>query len=230
LKRLELIDIPLWQDASSRSLSSGGITIQALWSLLRSCSGITHLSLSGCFDNWEDVATSEREDIGVFLGGNQSLSSLSHCIEIMGKRHGKDDDAGVHNLLPCLDFYNVFEEITDGRSLIPAINSMLPDLRVLDVSHCGWVTPEMVVRLLLNGWKRCLASTPDVGQWGEAAEKRVGNRKSATLEYPTLRHISIRGCTGLISGTSQPSWMEEWRRTGLFDGIDISIDRHIRLK
>ena len=50
LTRLELIDIPL-HDASSSS-SSGGISIDALRNVLKSCSGITHLSLSGCFSNW----------------------------------------------------------------------------------------------------------------------------------------------------------------------------------
>jgi hypothetical protein len=234
LKRLELIDVPLWHDipTSPSSSSSGGITVQALWTLLRSCSGITHLSLSGCFVNWEDAAMRDIEDIGVLLGGNQSVSSLSNCIDILGKRHGSDVDIGEF-LLPYLDFHQIFEESTDERNVIPALNSMLPDLTVLDVSHCGWVAPEMIIRLILNGWNRCFASNADGGENQHecevAANNIEGSRKSANI-FPTLRNINIRGCTRLISGyPSQTSWMDEWRRLGLFDGIEISTDRQSRM-
>lgn len=233
LKRLELIDIPLMHDMSTSPSpsSSGGITVQALWTLLRSCSSVTHLSLSGCFGNWEEAAMCDIEGIDVFLGGNQSISSLSRCIDILGKRHGNDVDVGEF-LLPYLDFHQIFEESTDERNVIPALNSSLPDLTVLDVSHCGWVAPEMIIRLILNGWNRCFASNADGGEnqheCDEEAANFEGNRKSANI-YPTLRHINIRGCTRLLSGyPSQTSWMDEWRRFGLFDGIEISTDRQIR--
>jgi hypothetical protein len=228
LKRLELIDVPLLHDmstsTSASSSCSGGITVQGLWTLLRSCSGITHLSLSGCFSNWEDAAIRDIEDIGLLLGGNQSVSSLSNCIDILGKRqrHGSSVCEGEH-LLPYLDFHHIFDECSDERNDIPALSSMLPDLRVLDVSHCVWVDPEMIIRLVLNGWKRCFSSVGGVeyqNECKEAAETSDDNRTSANI-YPTLRHINIRGCTRLLSGYT-------WRRFGLFDGIDISTERQKR--
>ncbi len=229
LKRLELIDVPLMQDMSTSKCPGGGITIQALWTLLRSCSGITHLSLSGCFGNWEDADMSVVDDLSVFLGGNQSASSFSQCIDKLGKRRGNNTDVGENVILPYLDFHNTFEESADEKNSIPAINSILPDLSVLDVSHCGWVTPEMIIRLSLNSWKKCFASVSGGGKnqcdWGEAAENMDVGRV-----YPAVRHVNIRGCTRLLSGsTSQLPSMEEWRRYGLFEGIEISTDRQVRM-
>ena len=233
LKRLELIDVPLMQDLPTSMCSGGGITVQALWTLLRSCSGITHLSLSGCFGNWEDADMSVVDDLSVFLGGNQSVSSFSDCIDKLGKRLGNNTDVGENIILPYLNFHHTFEESTDERNSIPAINSVLPDLTVLDVSHCGWVTPDMIIRLSLNSWKKCFDSVSDGGKnqcgWEGAAENMDVGRKSAHV-YPTVRHVNIRGCTRLLSGsTSQPSSMEEWRRYGLFEGIEISTDRQVRM-
>ena len=58
----------------------------------------------------------------------------------------------------------------------------------------------------------------------------TSNRKDCEAKINTsLRYLNIRGCIGLLqSSSSLPSWMEEWRGHGLFDGIYVSTDREVR--
>jgi len=272
LKRLELIDIPLQRETSS--FSSGGISLQALRAVLRSCSGITHLSLSGSFYNWEDGEYSpaslasdvgDSDNISMFLCGTQSLTSLAHSIKMLGKlRNGEE----AMHLIPKLLFHQMFEENIDQRNEISGLDTLLPELRVLDVSHCSWVQPGMIIKLLLKFWERALNPTAEGNddnssngsEWEEEGEHPGGdaaaianhggdivttiNNGNHPLDHHTsrscrkqcpanintsLRHMNIRGCIGLLPASSSlPSWMEEWRGHGLFDGIDVSTERHLR--
>merc|ERR1719221_1393136 len=66
LKRLELIDVPL-----ARSSAAGGVALDVLRAVLRSLSGLTHLSLSGSFCNWDDAPSfGGSGDTGMLLCGS----------------------------------------------------------------------------------------------------------------------------------------------------------------
>jgi hypothetical protein len=258
LKRLELIDIPLRRPASSSY--SGGISIRALKTVLRSCSNLTHLSLGGCFFNWEDIEDSyplsssavaeELDDISILLCGNRSFASLTRSIVMLSKLHGNDGEEFVH-LNPQLMLHDVFYENFDEKCDVSGFDEMLPELKVLDVSHCSWVTPRMIIHYLLNVWRRCFVSTgetSDIGvNWDDEAEDLGGHTDPSTSDgggvysinissngklakiAPLLRHLNVRGCNGLLQDSpTLPSWIEGWRLIGLFDGIDLSIDRHKR--
>jgi len=273
LRRLELIGVPLaWSSSSSSTSTSrrrpggGGISVRALRAVLRSCSSLTHLSLAGCFCNWEDVgggrpssSSDPEDDVGVLLCGSRSLASLTRSVVALGRLDGDDDDddgGEIAHLPPRLMPHGVFNENFDGRRggvVVPGLDELLPELRVLDVSHCGWVTPGTIVRYLLNVRRRCLVSAAgdladnDTG-WREVAEGGTDGRAGAStsdgggggvgstniggrlaLIAPSLRHLNVRGCDGLLPDSPHlPSWMEGWRERGLFDGIDISADRQVR--
>jgi len=340
LKRLELIDVPLRRrqrqqqhGSSSPSWSySSGISLGALRTVLRSCSNITHLSLSGCFYNWEEekenddvvamIMESKEEDdddndIGMLLCGNPSVSDLTRSFAMLGERkkeekekrrrrsrHCGDDDGNgansnnnngeedaIPDLIPQLLFHQMFREddINTANNDIAGLDSLLPELRVLDVSHCSWVSVPMVVQFLLRSWGRAAfvstaddcsdgggggggggGSTSYESSWGDDADERnngidsidgsgrqnhhhhhrpvVGNQTGSSSrnhhhhhhrrEYRAeinipLRHLNIRGCTGLLvpsssSSSASPTWMEQWREHGLFDGIDVSTHRQAR--
>jgi len=253
LKRLELIDIPLRRRGASAG--SGGISLQALRSVLRSCSGITHFSLSGCFYNWEDTECSpvgESDDIGVFIGGNQSLSSLSRSIPILAKLRGNGKH--VQDIIPTVLFHR---ESMNRNDEVLGLDTMLPELRVLDVSHCSWVTEDQIIQLLLKFWERALHPSTEVedvsfngNHWEdkgeqsgsdafELANNNDGNggqnemynwastsccRKQCKVKINTpLQYLNIRGTSG------DTQWMKKWRGHGLFDGIEVSNDRHVRV-
>ena len=162
LKRLELIDIPLRQHGSSRS--SSGISLDALRTVLRSCSGITYLSLSGCFYNWEDMEClpvgGEANDISMLLSGNQSISSLVKSVENFSKLRGNTE--GANHLIPQL-FHEMFQENAGRENEIPGLDVLLPELQVLDISRCSWVTSGMLVQYTLKFWERASCSTTRAG-------------------------------------------------------------------
>jgi hypothetical protein len=276
LRRLELIDIPLASSSPSTSASrrraGGGISVRALRAVLRSCPGLTHLSLGGCFYNWEDVgggrlcahspssssssdaaAGGQDDDVCLLLCGSQSLASLTRSVAALCKPDG-DDDGDIEHLLPQLDFHGVFRENSNNErgDVLPGLNELLPELKVLNVSHCGWVTPGMIVRYILNVRTRCLVSEGDFAyngtNWKQSAEGMDGHAGTSTHNgggmrptyisgngrlakiAPSLRHLNVRGCDWLLPDFPHlPSWMEGWRERGLFDGIDLSVDRQVRM-
>ena len=288
LRRLELIGVPLaWSSSSPSSTSTsrrrpggGGISVRTLRAVLRSCSSLTHLSLAGCFCNWEDVVGGGRpssssdaaavgggpeDDVGVLLCGSRSLASLTRSVVALGRLDGDDDDGGgggeIAHLLPRLMPHDgVFRrENLDGWRgdvVVPGLDELLPELRVLDVSHCGWVTPGTIVRYLLNVRRRCLVSAvgghlaDNVTDWREvvaeggtdghagASTSDSGGADSTNIGgsggrlaviAPSLRHLNVRGCDGLLPDSPHlPSWMEGWRERGVFDGLHISVDRQVR--
>jgi hypothetical protein len=234
--------------------------------VLRSCSSLTHLSLAGCFCNWEDVGggrpSGPEDDVGVLLCGSRSLASLTRSVVALGRLDGDDDDDDdgeiVHLLPRLMPHDGVFRENFDGwrGDGVPGLDELLPELRVLDVSHCGWVTPGAIVRYLLNVRRRCLVSAvgghlaDNVTDWrevvaeggtdghagastsdgGGAGSMNIGGSGGRlAIIAPSLRHLNVRGCDGLLPDSPHlPSWIERWRECGVFDGIDISVDRQVR--
>ena len=240
LKRLELIDIPLCQHGTS------GVSLPALRRVFKTCPSITHLSLSGCFYNWEDslsskMATTEREenDVGMLLCGNRSLSSLALSIRMLGQLHDNGEQS-VHRIHQILFHQLSFQESVDCNNEIAGADTLLPELEVLDVSHCAWVSPGMLIQFVLKFWERAFKSTigqledgeSDLRHWDstDAVEECIGNRDCAADATTSLRHLNIRGCTGLLASdsTTLPTWMEEWQQHGLFNGIDVSTERQVR--
>ena len=257
LQRLELIDIPLRQfhddGVSSSHSSRGGISIHVLRSVLRACSNITHLSLSGCFYNWESECLStttveETDNISTFLCGKQSIKELANSFMLFGK--AKHLDKAAMHLLPQLLFRQMFEEENvdhQSSDIVVGLDELLPELRVLDISHCNWVTPEMIIQFLLKLWGNAIMSSTDEvdtsstrceSEWNEKDYKHHlldafnsihltnSDVKKQCAANVSLVHLNIRGSTNLISESS--SWLEGWRKHGLFDGIDVSTDRHVR--
>jgi len=237
LKRLELIDIPL-QSTASPSVSEG-ISILALRTILRSCSNLTHLSLSGCFSNWESVAaTGNHDDISDLLCGNQNISSLSRAVMALIKLHGHMDDGNTTHLVPQLMIDQFFHENVNGGNDVAGLDMLLPELKVLDVSHCSWVTPSMIIKYLLNIRCRDYVFTENdrdiVNNWnmdvaaGKVGDEAYDNCKTwiSSRVIPLPLHINVRGCDELrlIS-----QWIELLKLYyGLFDGVDLSYDRHDR--
>lgn len=231
LTRLELIDVPL------QTRNMGGVSIEALRAVLRSCSGITHLSLSGCFFNWEEanssLITSTAESVTTLLCGTQNLASQVETIRILGDIHGNRDRA--KHLIQQLLFHQVFEEDVDKKDEVSGLEEMLPDLMVLDISDCTWATPRMIVQFLLKLWERSLhlACATEVvdDSMNESHRQQLDNgADSAVRTGIPLKHLNIRGCTGLLTESlSLPTWMEEWRVQGLFDGVDVSTKRQSRM-
>ena len=245
LKRLELIDIPLRQYNSGESHLRGGISIQALREVLRSCSNITHLSLSNCFMNWEteclsSILPEESDNINMFLGANPSLTSLTHSIKALGKLNHSDGEA--KHLLPQLLFHQMFEN-NDTQNGISGLADLLPELEVLDLSNCSWISPCMIIQFLLKVWERSINTDSDDSISSKESiweEKVCGDEdvnssintsrdQTTSVIIPSLKHINIRGCTGLLpESSSLPSWLDEWRGHGLFNGIEVSTNRHER--
>ena len=234
LKRLELINIPLRPYESTSH--SGGISIQALRSVLKACSNITHLSLSGCFYNWETLPSlvEESDDINLFISGNPTLTSVANAFKLL-RRHNHANEKDTQLLLQVM-FHRMFDDRQDG---ISGLDEVLPELKVLDVSHCSWVTPGMIIQFLLKQWERAILSIDEVdnvsshddSEWdkhagGDAASiRKVGTTKVGI----SLEHLNMRGCVGLLPEHLHfQQWIEEWTGRGLFNGIDVSTERHAR--
>ncbi|KAL7427330.1 hypothetical protein ACHAXM_000803 [Skeletonema potamos] len=179
LTRLELIDIPLNIPTSQSSL--GGISIDALRKVLKTCPGITHLSLSGCFSNWHQntFLIEQAQDANMLIGG-----SLPPTIEISTTQ--------LFDQFKC----------SDG-GIVSGLDILLPDLRVLDLSHCSWLTSD-TLKLFLLKWK-------------------CDNVTQGTM----LHQVNILGCDSLIT-PSFLHWLNERRSLGLLDGIEMSRQRQTR--
>lgn len=181
LTRLELIDIPL-SVASSTNSSLGGISINALRRVLKTCPGITHLSLSGCFRNCQQNTSliEQAHDANMLIGG--SFSSA---------------------ITPQL-----FDQFRcDDGEIVSGLDDLLPDLRVLDLSFCNWLTTDALKLFLMK------------------CKQRDNDVEGIT----TLQHVNIFGCDSLIT-PSFLHWIDERRSLGLLDGIVLSRQRQTREK
>lgn len=179
LTRLELIDIPL--DTASSNSSLGGISIDALRKVLRTCPGITHLSLSGCFSNCHQKTSliEQAHEANMLIGGSFSSTSTPQLFDQF--------------------------RCNDGDK-VSGLDDLLPDLRVLDLSYCNWLTSDALKLFLLKCKQR------DNGMQGIA----------------TLQHVNILGCDSLIT-PSFLHWINERRNLGLLDGIELSRQRQTRI-
>jgi len=88
---------------------------------------------------------------------------------------------------------------------VSGLDDLLPDLRVLDLSYCNWLTSDALKLFLLKCKQR------DNGMQGIA----------------TLQHVNILGCDSLIT-PSFLHWINERRNLGLLDGIELSRQRQTR--
>lgn len=181
LTRLELIDIPL--NVASSNSSLGGISIDALRNVLKTCPGITHLSLSGCFSNWHQntLLIEQAQDANMLIGG--SFSSATTQI-------------GTPQL------FDQFR-CNDGDT-VSGVDDLLPDLRVLDLSHCSWMTSDALKLFLL----KC-------------------TQRSNVTQGTKLQHVNILGCDSLIT-PSFLHWLDKRRSLGLLDGLEVSRQRQTR--
>ena len=139
----------------------------------------------------------------------------------------------------------MFQENAGRENEIPGLDVLLPELQVLDISRCSWVTSGMLVQYTLKFWERASCSTTRAGdnssneslwdesQWEKDGEKRcddsmasrADNTSYSTAQINTsLRHLNICGCIGLLLSSS----LDEWRGQGLFEGIDVSTERQMR--
>jgi hypothetical protein len=227
LKRLELIDIPLYCPQSTQ----GGVSLGALRSIIQSCPGITHLSLSGCFHNWEDYGSTplydESEDISNLLCGcdvglstYQSLSTLfrpsdQHIMSLLGQ---------------CNHNYHI-----EKKSDVDCLVSLLAELEVLDVSHCSWISPINIFQFLLQCRERVHRTyfgrnaTYD-SDWDSGFVNAKNNGIDADLVIDgridtTLRHLNVRGC---IVSPLELQIIQQWTRKCLFGGIQLSTEQQTR--
>ena len=197
LTRLELIDIPL--NVSRSATSSGGISIDALRSVLKSCPGITHLGLSGCFSNWHQntFLIEQAEDVNMLICG--SLPPITTVLNFMQQQltSGRSDQISIPQ------YFDHFR-CRDG-DIVSGLDDLLPDLKVLDLSHCSWLTPDALKLFLLK------------------CKQRANVAKSTT----TIQHVNILGCESIVTA-SFLQWLEEWKKFGLLDGIEVSRQRQNR--
>jgi len=177
----------------------------------------------------------------MFLGGNPSLTSLAQSIKALGKLNNSDGE--IKHLLPQLLFHQMFAN-NDTQNGISGLADLLPELEVLDLSHCSWISPGMLIQFLLKVWERSINIEGDDGSSSKEEsiweEKVCGSEdfnssintsrdQTTTAVTPPLKHINIRGCSGLLpESSSLPTWLDEWRGHGLFNGIEVSTNRHER--
>eukprot|EP00986_Skeletonema_menzelii_P007228 scaffold2826_cov152-Skeletonema_menzelii.AAC.4 len=180
LTRLELIDIPLSVACSKSSL--GGISINALRKVLKTCPGITHLSLSGCFRNCHQNTSliEQAHDANMLIGGSFSSTSTTQLFDQFRCYNG---------------------------DTVSGLDDVLPDLRVLDLSYCNWLTSDALKLFLM----------------------KCKQRDNVVEGFTMLQHINIFGCDSLIT-PSFLHWIDERRNLGLLDGIELSRQRQTRAR
>ena len=93
----------------------------------------------------------------------------------------------------------------DDGETVSGLDDLLPDLRVLDLSYCNWLTSDALKLFLLK------------------CKQRDNNVEGIT----TLQHVNIFGCDSLIT-PSFLHWVDERRNLGLLDGMELSRQRQIR--
>ncbi|KAL3775633.1 hypothetical protein ACHAWO_001900 [Cyclotella atomus] len=207
LTRLELIDIPL-----GSSSAQGGVTLGALRHALQSCPGITHLGLSGCFYNTGSVREA-GEDVNLLLCGTKQLTSQSSTAD------------GGDKVSHGFSQYDGFEG--NEMSEIKGLHELLPELQVLDLSHCNWVTPMMIFRFLMQCREASVVRSYDAR--GNNTESWVVNctdqtsdaldckrpHKSLDLSLPQL------GLMGCNISPDDVKMIDEWISHSLFGCVKL---------
>jgi hypothetical protein len=208
LTRLELIDIPL------RALSAkGGVTLGALRHVLQCCPGITHLGLSGCFYNTGSVREA-GEDVNLLLCGTKLLVSQPLTAD------------GDDKVSQRLSQYDGFDCI--GMSEIKGLHQLLPELQVLDLSHCNWVTPMMLFRFLLQCREAPVRSYDTergnrTEKWDDSCVDQTSSdaldctRRNQSLGI-SLRQLGVIGCK--IS-SDDINMIDEWISHSLFGCVEL---------
>ena len=131
LKRLELIDCQQ-------------ISFEALFTVLRCCSNLTHLGLSGCFNDLPDALHFD-------LNGRTIPPARVIRDALTDVAADNGETTRLLRQLLFLSPKDVREtEIYSEAVNVVGIHELLPELRVLDVSKCNWVTPYMIVQFILN--------------------------------------------------------------------------------
>ena len=144
LRRLELVDVPLRNPFSA---DVGGVSLSALRRVLRSCSGLTHLSLAGSFHNHDDVSYRDDENVEHLLCGSRRPSP--RAVEAAARRLRKESESAL--LLRQIAFHAHDEDREDEDvTVVEGILDLRPELRVLDLSRCPWVTPSMILRTMVD--------------------------------------------------------------------------------
>ena len=175
----------------------------------------------------------ESDDINLFISGNPTLTSVANAFKLL-RRHNHANEKDTQLLLQVM-FHRMFDDRQDG---ISGLDEVLPELKVLDVSHCSWVTPGMIIQFLLKQWERAILSIDEVdnvsshddSEWDNADGDAASIRKVGTATVGiSLEHLNMRGCVGLLPEHLHfQQWIEEWSGHGLFNGIDVSTERHAR--
>jgi len=232
LKRLELIDLPLApiHNASDKRIS--GISLGALRQVFKSCPSITHLSLTGCFYNWEEVeyASSslqidETENVSLLLcGASCEKGVMSNMINEFQKLDDTNcrDGQGISQLFLDHIFRLCKRGYESSKHDILGLDTFLPELQVLDVSHCSWVTPSIIFRFALQCWKRAYFSQARLEErdfdfdWMDGTIHAEGGnaivddsrdeflsnhsyRRRIPQISTTLQYLNVLGCIGLAS-------------------------------
>jgi len=134
LRRLELIDCQ--------------ISFEALHTVLRCCSNLTHLGLSGCFNDLPDALHFD------FLNGNDIPPArvINDVLTGIAADNGETETTRLLRQLLFLSQKDVRERETysEAVSCFVGLHEILPDLRVLDISECTWVTSMVIVQFILN--------------------------------------------------------------------------------
>ena len=203
LKRLELIDIPLCKIAAQ-----GGISLRALRHVFQSCPGITHLSLSGCFYNWADMGSMRQasEDVSLLVCGTELISQTSA---------GSND---IH--ISELGHFDPGYGCEQTREKILGLHQLLPELQVIDLSHCSWVTPMMILRFLLQCRDRTAKLDHSKSESiinSNCWELKNGD-ECVNLLSICLRQIGVLGCN---LSTADINMIEEWISHSLFGSVKI---------
>ncbi|KAL7516105.1 hypothetical protein ACHAWX_001159 [Stephanocyclus meneghinianus] len=229
LTRLELVDIPLQCLPCTR----GGITLRALRTVLQSCPGITHLSLAGSFCNWANsgsnlpprvfrAARDASEDVSILLCGTASTLS-----RVQTWTANSRDQLGQYD----------YDHYSDEACDIMGLHQLLPELRVLDVSSCSWITPTMIFRFLLQCRDEMTrvynvstsAQSSDGDEWEQkyavAGNGRVDKISGASDSVSTqhlpsisLQLLSVMGCN---FSWADAHMIEEWVNSNLSGNLGL---------
>ncbi|KAL3782506.1 hypothetical protein HJC23_013435 [Cyclotella cryptica] len=229
LTRLELVDIPLQSSPCAR----GGITLGALRALLQSCPGITHLALTGSFYNWDDSVSNVPPH--VFVAARDASEDVNFLL------------SGTPSTLPSAETWNGnprdrigqyhYDQSCDQACDIKGLHQLLPDLQVLDVSNCSWITPPMIFRFLLqcrDGMtKLCCVSTNEYNPHRDKCDKNnvvAGSGEidqisetcdevsAQPLPSISLRLLAVKGCDFSLADARM---IEEWAKHSLSGNVAL---------
>lgn len=207
LSRLELIDIPLHSASSQR-----GISLGALRHVLQACPGITHLGISGCFYNWTESGPvrNSNDDVSLLLCGTKLISQTSTATDRENEIRKIDGWRNEHG----------FED--DQLYEIKGLHHLLPELRVLDLSHCEWLTPMMIFRFLIQ-YREGAARSFDTSKSGGSTKTDYSyvdctGQNAGVACAVSLKQLAIMGCN---FSTEDVRMIEEWIDHSLFGCVKL---------